>query len=112
MSNPFFVKFLTKQIRVCQGCRSGYQRDLNGDPLPPPYDIIIGHFERQQYSDPVTGLTRLSRETCAHYHAHPQCIYAKHPKFQPNKVHIHDEVLKKLSGIHKQFLIKTFGLQL
>ena len=43
-SKPFFVKFLTRQIKICQGCRSGYQRD-------PPYDIVIGHFERQQYCD-------------------------------------------------------------
>ena len=39
------VKFLTKQIWVCQGCQSGYRCDLNGDPLPPPYYIIIGHLE-------------------------------------------------------------------
>ena len=70
-SNPFFVKFLLKQIKICQGCHSGYQHGLNGDLLPPPYDIIIGHFERQQYSDQVTGLTRLSRETCVCYHAFP-----------------------------------------
>ena len=38
-----FVKFLTKQIKVCQGCRAGYQRDAQGHPLPPPYDILVGH---------------------------------------------------------------------
>ena len=112
-SNPFFVvKFLSKQIRICQGCRSGYQRGLNGDPLPPPYDIIIGHFERQQYSDQVTGLTRLSRETCAHYHAFPQCIHAKFPEFQPTELSIPDEVFMKLNATHKSFLNSTFGTRL
>ena len=32
-----FVKFLSKQIKICQRCHSGYQRGLNGDTLPPPY---------------------------------------------------------------------------
>ena len=108
-SNPFFVKFLSKQIRICQGCRSRYQRNLNGDPLPPPYDIIIGHFERQQYSDQVTGLTRLSRETCVHYHAFLQCIYAKFPDFQPTELSIPKEVFIKLNATHKSFLNDTFG---
>jgi len=108
-SNPFFVKFLTKQIKVCQGCRSGYQRGLNGDALPPPYDIVIGHFERQQYSYQVTGITRLSRETCAHYHAFPQCILAKFPNFQPTELSIPNEVLLKLNATHKSFLNSTFG---
>ena len=34
-SKPFFVKFLTRHIKICQGCRSGYQRDHNGNSLPP-----------------------------------------------------------------------------
>ena len=67
-SNPFFVKFLTKQIRICQGCRSGYKRNEIGEP---PNDLIVGHLERQTYNDQVTGIARLSRETCVHYHASP-----------------------------------------
>ena len=109
-SKPFFVKFLTRQIKICQGCRSGYQRDHNGNSLPPPYDIVIGHFERQQYCDRVTGLSRLSRETCIHYHAYPPCIRAKHPTFQCNELYISAEVLANLSGTHKLFLNTTFGL--
>ena len=110
-SKPFFVKFLTRQIKICQGCRSGYQRDHKGNSLPPPpYDIVIGHFERQQYCDRVTGLSRLPRETCVHYHAYPPCIRAKHPTFQCNELHISAEVLANLSGSHKLFLNTTFGL--
>ena len=80
-TKPFFVKFLTKQIKICQGCRAGYQRDIEGNSLPPPYDIVIGHLERQQFCDRVTGLTRLSRETCVHYHVFLSCILAKHSSF-------------------------------
>lgn len=111
-SNPYFMKFLPKQIRICQGCRSGYQHGLNGEPLPPPYDIIIGHFEWQQYSDQVTGLTQLSREACIHYHAFPQCILAKFPDFQPTELSIPKEVFMKLNATHKLFLNSTFGTRL
>ena len=62
MMKPFFVKFLTKQIKVCQGCRGGYQRNVDGSSLPPPYDIVIGHLDNQQFSDRVTGLPRQSKE--------------------------------------------------
>ena len=108
----FFVKFLSKHIRICQGCRSGYQRNLNGDPLPPPHDIIIGHFERQEYTDQVTGLAHLSRETCVHYHVSLQCIHAKFPDFQPTELSIPKEVFVKLNATHKLFLNNTFGTHL
>ena len=111
-SNPFFVKFLLKQIKICQGCHSGYQHGLNGNPLQPPYDIIIGHFERQRYSDQETGLTWLSRETCVHYHAFLQCILAKFPDFQPTKLSIPKEVFMKLNATHRLFLNNTFGMRL
>lgn len=111
-TNPYFMKFLPKQIRICQSCHSGYQHGLNGEPLPPPYDIIIGHFERQQYSDQVTGLTQLSGETCVHYHAFPQCILAKFPDFQPTELSIPTEVFMKLNATHKLFLNSTFGTRL
>ena len=70
-SKPFFVKFLTKQIKVCQGCRAGYQRDALGNPLPPPYDILVGHLECQEFCDKVTGLKRVSKETCVHFRSMP-----------------------------------------
>ena len=113
-SNPFFVKFLTKQIRICQGCRSGYKRNEKGELLPPPDDLIVGHFECRTYNDQVTGIARLSRETCVHYHASPRCIYAKHPNFQPSKVCVPSEVMGRLHSIHKLFLNRiscwTIGL--
>ena len=105
----FFVKFLSKHIRICQGCCLGYQRNLNGDSLPPPYDIIIGHFEKQQYSDQVTGLTRLSREICVHYHPSLQYIRANFPEFQLAELSIPREVFMKLNATHKLFLNSTFG---
>ena len=97
---------------ICQGCCLGYQRNLNGDSLPPPYDIIIGHFEKQQYSDQVTGLTRLSREICVdcvHYHPSLQYIRAKFPEFQLAELSIPRELFMKLNATHKLFLNSTFG---
>ena len=101
------MKFLSKQIKVCQGCRSGYQHSLNGDPLPPPYDFVIGHIEKQQYNDQMTGLVKLSRETCYHYHPILQCIQAKFPSFKPSESTIPNEVFVRLNATHKSFLNST-----
>ncbi len=111
-AKPFFVKFLTKQIKVCQGCRGGYQRSVDGSSLPAPYDIIVGHRDHQQFQDRVTGLTRFSKETCLHFHANPRCILLKYPTFNPTSLQIPPAVLERLCGIHKQYLDKTFGLHL
>ncbi len=109
---PFFVKFLTKQIKVCQGCRGGYHRNVDGSSLPPPYDIIIGHLDHQQFQDRLTGLTCYSKDTCLHFHAHPPCILAKYATFHPREFEVPQAVLLRLTRVHKEFLNQTFGLQL
>ena len=41
-TQPYFLKMLTKNIKVCAGCRLGYSNTL------PPYDICIAHEETRQ----------------------------------------------------------------
>ena len=95
---------------MCQGCRGGYHRNIDGSSLPPPHDIIIGHFDQQEFQDRVTGLRRLSKETCLHFHPSIPCIIAKYPTFQVNQLVIPPAVMTKLTSIHKQFLKENFNL--
>jgi len=111
-SKPFFVKFLTKQIKVCQGCRADYLRDAQGHRLPPSYDILVGHLECQEFCDKVTGLKQVSKETCVHFHDNPQCIVRKHPTFHAAHLTVPPAVMVRLGKVHKHFLNTNFGLQL
>ena len=102
----FFIKFLTK---VCQGCRSGYKRDDNGNILPPPDDIVVGHLSAKHIMIKWLALL-VYQGRFVHYHVSSRCIYVKHPDFHPTEVHAPNEVLGKLHNVHKWFLNKTFGL--
>ena len=107
------MKFLTKQIKVCQGCRGGYYRNIDGSSLPPPHDIIVGHFDHQEYHDQLTGLSRVSRESCLHFHLYLPCILAKYPTFQAHfHMQVPSAVMTKLKDAHKQFLRDNFGLRM
>ena len=53
----FFIKFLTKQIKVYQGCRKQFH-DENTDP---PLDVIVARLERRVISNPSTGAQCLQR---------------------------------------------------
>ena len=68
---PYVLKFLTKQIRVCAGCRLRY---CNTEKVPaPPYNICVAHKETQQINNSHTGVP-FTTKTTAHYHANPCCI--------------------------------------
>ena len=45
IGNFFFIKVLSGNIRVCQGCR-GSLRLANGSVLPPPFDLVITRMEK------------------------------------------------------------------
>ena len=47
---PYHLKILTKQIKVCEGCHFGFNNAIN---LPePPYNMCIAHKESFQVSIP------------------------------------------------------------
>lgn len=49
-SNPFFIRFITGNIHICQGCRSSLH-SINGGIPQPPFDLAIARFERRSYRD-------------------------------------------------------------
>ena len=61
---PFVFKFKTKQIRICQSCRKGY--DGSKDTL----DLVVARAERRLVSNLATGVQFLGKESNSHYHAH------------------------------------------
>ena len=67
-SNPFFVRFIAGNIRVCQDCR-GSLRLSDGSVPSTPNNIVITHLERRQYFDKASGMWRYpQKETLNHYH--------------------------------------------
>ena len=69
---PYILKFLTKQMRVCADCRFGYCDD---EKVPdPPYNICVSHEETRQITNPHTGNLQVVN-LMAHYHANPSCIW-------------------------------------
>ena len=58
--NPFYLKKLTGNIRICQGCR-GSLRAADGSIPNPPFDIIIARLERDHFGIKVEP-TRLLQE--------------------------------------------------
>jgi hypothetical protein len=81
-TQPYLLKMLTKNIKVCAGCRLGYNNTV------PPYDMCIVHEETR----PVPGKS-FNTKTNVHYHANPQCIWYKDPSFAPADLQVPMAVL-------------------
>ena len=107
--NPFFLKQLTGNIRVCQGCRGNLQQ-ANGNIPDPPYDMVVAQFENRPYRDASGTLKTPYRVSAAHYHARFVFVHVGDPGFVPSLLVIPQDVLSRLSGIHQQHLKVEFGL--
>jgi len=70
-NNPFSGKFLTKQIKVCQGCQKQFH-DNNTDP-PSLHDWSAGSFWLK---------LKCLQESPSHYHPRLSCIHMVFPLFQ------------------------------
>ncbi len=105
-NQPYFVKMLTKQIRVCAGCRLGFNNEKD-IPLS-PYNICIGHEEIRQIT-PSSGKTPFTTKTTAHYHANPSCIWMKNASFMPENIQIPPGVYEHLDQSNKCYLMDYFN---
>jgi hypothetical protein len=102
------LKMLTKQIKVCSGCRLGYNNQLS---IPePPYNMCIPHEESFQVSP--RSAASFSTPTIVHYHAYPDCIWKKNPSFLPTSLNIPSSVLPKLAEANKVYLAQYFGINI
>ena len=69
---PYYLKMLTKQIKVCKGCRLGYGNEVS---VPDPtYNICVAHEESI-----VLPSAAYATKTVAHYHAAPFLHLDKRP---------------------------------
>ena len=106
-SNPFFLKFIQGNIRVCQGCR-GSIRKVDGSIPQALFDLAVARFERRPYRDKTGELRTPTRDQAAHYHLQRSCIQTVSPSFV---LTVPSDVLPLLTATHKEYLRLIFNLQ-
>ena len=91
-SKPFTLKLRTKQIKVCQSCRKGYEGE--NDTL----GLVLAHPERKLISNPITGVQFWGKECNSHYRASLSCLKKASESFQ---IEIPQELVPKLTIFQK-----------
>lgn len=109
--NPFFLRFIQGNIRVCQGCRTTL-RTMDGGVPKAPFDLVVARFERRTFRDKSGELHTPLREQAVHYHLKPCCIRVVAPDFVSSNVSIPADVQPLLTPVHKEYLRLMFSLQL
>ena len=104
-TNPFFLRVIEGNIRMCQGCRTSL-RNIDGSIPLAPYDFAIARFERRSFRDKNGEI----HEQTVHYHLKLACAMAVHPDFVPSRLLIPSDVLGKLNTTHLEYLRLVFGL--
>ena len=107
--NPFDVKMLCGNIRVCQGCR-GSLRQSDGSIPSPPFDMVAARVERRQFRDASWTLRTPARPSIAHYHISLQCICVAEPLFLPSALHIPADVAGQLTPQHREYLYMQLSI--
>ena len=108
--NPFYLKKLAGNIRVCQGCR-GSLRSADGTVPSPPFDVVIARLEKRQFRDASGILKTSAKPSAAHYHFRLACIRACEPNFLPSTLTVPRDVACLLYPLHRQHLHLEFGVQ-
>lgn len=108
-TNPFYIRFIEGNIRMCQGCRSSL-RNSSGMIPTPPFDLCSARAERRSFRDASGTLITPRREQPAHYHLNILCIQAAAPEFVPASLLVPADVIPKLKQTHKEYLRLIFGL--
>ena len=101
---PFVVAFITGNISCCFGCRGKYSKSL-----PPPANLCIKHEDWREFTSTSTG-TPQSRYGNAYYHCKPACVWLQNPSFVPTELEVPEEILEKLTLVHKEYLASIFDI--
>ena len=107
--NPFYLKFIKGNIRVCQGCQ-GSLKTSDGAVPSPPFDLTVARTEQRPFRDTAGNLITPKRPTVYHYHFKLECIKAVEPQFVPSSICIPADVHSKLCTAHVQHLMNTFQI--
>ena len=108
-TNPFYVRFIQGNIRMCQGCRSSLRLQDGSIPVP-PFDMVIARAERKSFRDKNGELVTPRQEQTCHYHFRLDCVRAVEPNFVPMALQVPQDVLPSLTVIHREYLRLVFGL--
>ena len=108
--NPFVLRLLLKEAKICKGCNNHFchrQRIV-------PYDLVLEHKER--YFFPIDGDWKKkqasNKEASRYYHADPGCVQPRFPYFTKDYIEIPQEIENLLCESHKSHLRKLFSLSL
>ena len=101
-TNPFYVKFIVGNMRVCQGCRGNLKR-LDGGIPAPPFDLCAARAERDSFRDSNGILITPQKEQPAHYHLNLNC-------FVSSSLFVPPDVQPKLNKVHKEYLHLVFNV--
>ena len=110
-TNPFYVRFIAGNMRVCQGCRGNLKRQDGSIPAS-PFDVCAARAERRSFRDSNGILITPQKEQPAHYHLNLSCIGAVAPTFVPSSLFVPPDVKPKLNVVHKEYLHLVFNLSL
>ena len=102
---PFF-ELLNNRIKICAGCRGPLMKDANGQLLPSPNNVCIGHKEPLSFVNPKTGLNCTKEGNC-YYHLNRACIVKKHSDFSSPQIVYPSDVV--LDSTQKMLLKDTLG---
>ena len=94
-TNPFYVKFIVGNMRVCQGCKGMLKRSDGSVPAS-PFDLCVARAERRSFRDSNGILITPQKEQPAHYHFNLNCIRAVAPTFVPSSLVVPPDVGPKL----------------
>ena len=109
-TNPFYLKFIAGNIRICQGCRASLRTE--GTIPAQPYDLTVARAEKRPYRDSTGNLITPQKCTTSHYHCRVECIQAVEPHFVPRSLRIPADIYSQLSPVHREYLSAVFGLSL
>ena len=115
INKPFILTFLQDHPRVttCSGCHSKFAKKGDGEPFPPPHDIIISHRECPTWRD-KQNILRMGKEQAAYFHVSVACICKGNGKgnsdFDGSQLQIHPIVKLRLVTEHQDYLNKQLGI--
>ena len=108
-TNPFYLRLIEGNIRICQGCRKSL-RNANGTIPAPPSNLCVARLERRSFFDQSGTLRLPKKEQPSHYHARVECIRAVCAKFVPSTLQISYELRNTLDSVHKEYILGVFGV--
>ena len=107
--NPFYVKFISGNIRVCQGCKGSLHSKDRSVPAP-PFDLVISRAKRRQFRDSIRTLVTPCSEKTVHSHLNIYYVRDIKTNFVLQSLKIPPDILLKLTTVHREFLRLVFQL--